>query len=211
MSRKLTLYHYWRSSSSWRVRWAFAFKNIECEFVHVDLLNGEVEGAAHLARNPLGYVPALEIKQDNSPSLFLAESVSLIEWSEEICPTPTLYPGDAISRARVRQCVEIINADTQPLQNLNPQHLHSDDPEKRKKWAQHWIKNGLRAYEKVCKPYSGKFSIGSQLTAADLLLIPQLYNANRFDVEISPFLQSIWDNCKTLDSYIATEPDRFKP
>jgi maleylacetoacetate isomerase len=213
---KLRLYHYWRSSSSWRVRWAFALKGISCEFVAVDLLSGESESEGHRKRNPFGYVPVLEFlqvgKQDNVPR-FLSESMAIIEWADETHPSPPLLPGDAYERAWIRQLAEVINADTQPLQNLGPQYLHSDDPEKRKRWAQHWVRTGLEAYEALVVESAGKFSVGDQLTLADLCLVPQFANAKRYDVSYDTFptVTRICEEALKTEACLASSPERFKP
>lgn len=205
---KLRLYHYWRSSSSWRVRWAFALKGIACEMIAVDLLSGESESEEHRRRNPLGYVPVLDLGGE-----LLVESMAIIEWADETKPEPPLLPGDALQRARIRALAEVINADTQPLQNIGPQHLHSDDPHERKRWAQHWIRNGLEAYETLVKPTAGQFSFGDSLTLADLFLIPQCYNAERFEVPLDAFptVARIHRAARATESCRASEPDRYKP
>lgn len=209
---KLKLYHYWRSSSSWRVRWAFAHKNIPCEYIAISLLNGEAESPEHLKRNPLGFVPVLEMINGND-SKFLSESMAIIQWADETHPQPSLLPGDAYQRARVRQLSEIITADTQPLQNLNPMQLHSDDTEKQREWARHWIHRGLSAYETLVKSTAGKFSFGDTLTIADLALIPQCYNAKRFEVVLDAFptVAKIYENALATPSCQASAPDRFAP
>lgn len=210
---KLRLYHYWRSTSSWRVRWAFALKGMECEYIPVNLLSDEPESEAHLARNPLGYVPALVVERPGKPPLHLAESLAIIEWSEELKPAPPLLPGDADQRAKIRMIAEMINADTHPLQNLNPQLLHSEDPEERKQWARHWIKNGLQACETVVSKTAGQFAVGDSVTLADLCLVPQMYNARRYDVALDAFptLLRIEAACKGTEGYQASEPGRFQP
>lgn len=204
----MRLYHYWRSSSSWRVRWAFAHKSIACEFVAVDILKEETDAPTHLARNPLGFVPVLEIG-----GAFLAESMAIMEWAEETTPKPTLLPGDALNRARVRQLAEMINADTQPLQNLNPQQLHSSDPAKQKEWARHWMLRGLGAYEKIASRTAGVFSVGDELSLADLCLIPQCYNALRYDIALEDFptVARVHAAAMKTESCEASHPDRFKP
>lgn len=205
---ELTLYHYWRSSSSWRVRWALALKGLKAKMVHVSLLDGESESPAHLARHPLGYVPVLEVGTRR-----LIESAAIIEWLEETAPSPQLYPGDSFDRAHTRALVEVINADTQPVQNLTVLDFHSSDANEKKRWSQHFIRRGLAAYQKLAAPRAGKFSFGNQLTAADLYLIPQLYNAQRFDVSPSefPLLAQIQANAVQTDGYKASEPDIYKP
>jgi maleylpyruvate isomerase len=194
------------------VRWAFALKGIECEFVHVNLLNGETETPEHLKRNPLGYVPVLQIVEKGQTH-FLSESLAIIEWAEELHPTPSLLPGDAYQRARIRQLAEVINAGTQPLQNLNPTHLHSSDPAEQKKWMQHWIRNGLGAYEQLTKDMAGKFSVGDTVTLADLCLIPQCYNAKRNDVALEdyPTVAKIYAAALMTDACQKAAPERFQP
>lgn len=205
---KLKLYHYWRSSSSWRVRWALNLKKVSCEYIHVNVLNGETESPEHLARNPLGFVPALEID-----GTFLTESLAMIQWLEDTHPTPSLLGKKPLERAKIWQLAETINASTQPLQNLNPQFLHSDDPEKRKTWAVHWNKIGLQAYETLCKASAGKFSVGDQLTAADLCLIPQCYNAKRYEIDIAkyPTIHRIYQSAIQEPSYTESAPERYQP
>jgi maleylacetoacetate isomerase len=119
----LKLYHYWRSSSSWRVRWALEFKEIECEMISVDLLNKESEREPHLSRSPLGFVPVLEVHGH-----YLTESVAIIEWLEERFPEKKLFPHDDILRAQTRALVELVNAGIQPLQNLIVQEYLTPDP-----------------------------------------------------------------------------------
>ncbi len=210
----LTLYHYWRSSSSWRVRWAFAHKGIACEHVGVDLLNGESESAEHRARNPFGYVPALEIRaRSDSPSHWLTESLAIIEWAEELWPEPRLLPRTALERAHARQLAETVNAGTQPLQNLGTQALHSEDPALRKSWAQYWIRTGLEAYERIACSTAGRFSVGDELSLADLCLIPQCYNARRFDIDPAdyPTIARIEAEALRTPSCQASDPVRFQP
>jgi maleylacetoacetate isomerase len=218
---ELTLYHYWRSTSSWRVRWALAHKGIAWKGVAVDLLSGAPESPEHLARNPLGYVPVLEIAgmPGKTEAVRLFESMAILEWLEESFPgTAPLFPGNAWDRARIRQLCEIINSDTQPLQNLNPQFLHAPgatpaDAEARKHWAQHWIRNGLHAYEVIARETAGTYSVGDTLSAADLVLIPQVYNAARYEVSLEdwPVVKRITENARATASHAESEPERFKP
>ncbi|MBU6375322.1 MAG: glutathione S-transferase N-terminal domain-containing protein, partial [Bdellovibrionales bacterium] len=124
MSTSIKLYHYWRSSCSWRVRWALDYKGIEATLQPVSLLNGESEEPTHLARHPLGYVPVLEWQ-----SLFLTDSSAIVRWLEERFPeTPSLFPGTSDDRGRINALASIISSDTQPLQNLNVLQRHSADP-----------------------------------------------------------------------------------
>jgi maleylacetoacetate isomerase len=212
---RLRLYHYWRSSSSWRVRWAFALKQLECEYVAVNLLEGEQSKSDHLARSPMGLVPTLElVGGDALPGgRFLSESLAIIEWAETQRPAPPLFPREPMERARARQLAEIINAGTQPIQNLGVQRRHSSDPEEQKRWARHWTERGLGAYEAVVSRTAGVFSVGDEITIADLCLIPQCSNADRQGVALDPYptIRRIREAALATEACRATEPDRFKP
>ena len=210
---KFTLYHYWRSSGSWRVRWAMAIKNVPCKFVPIDLLSGESESEAHLKRNPLGYVPVLEMSAGGGAPIYLAESVAIIEWLEETIPSPAFLPKNPLERAQIRQLCQIINSGTQPLQNLGVTEMARDDQEKRKEWNQHWIRHGFDAYETIASRTAGKFSFGDTITMADLFLIPQVYSAGRNHVSLDPYptIKRVHENASLTDGFIASEPERFKP
>lgn len=211
---KLRLYHYWRSSSSWRVRWAFALKGIPCEFVSIDLLSDAPDSPEHLTRNPMGYVPVLEFLEEKRPPYrYLAESLAILEWLEEQAPFPSMLPRDPLQRAKVRQLAEIINSGTQPLQNPNTVVFYSSVPEEQKKWSRHWIEKGFQAYESVARETAGKFSMGDVLTIADLCLIPQCYNAQRQKISLSPFptIERIHTAAMQTTSYQASCPEKFQP
>jgi len=212
------LYHYWRSSSSWRVRWALALKKIPCEYVSVNLLTDETDLPEQRARNPLGYVPVLEILEPTGLApltggkpKYLTESLAIMEWLEELFPTPALLPADPYPRAKTRQLAETINAGTQPLQNPAVAQFHSPDPEKQKQWSLHWIRNGLAAYECLVQETAGEFSVGDTLSMADLCLIPQCYNALRQGILLSEFprIDKIYHSCLLTESCQASAPDSF--
>jgi maleylacetoacetate isomerase len=208
----MKLYHYWRSSSSWRVRWALAYKHIPCDWVAINLLTDESDSEAHLRRNPMGYVPALELEGKNGP-VYLTESIAIIEWLEETHPEPRLLPVDPFERAQVRQLAEVINSGTQPLQNLTTMLLHSDNPEEQKRWARHWSRKGLQAYEKLAQETAGTFSFGNSLTLADLFLAPQCYNALRQEISLDefPLIKKIYEAALATPSGQTSHPDRFAP
>lgn len=225
---KLRLYHYWRSSASWRVRWALAIKGIrlqssregatrapitECELIPVNLLAGEQKSQAYLQKNPAGVVPTLEIMRDGKKSQFLSESLAIIEWGEENFPKPNLLPKDPWERGRVRQLAQLINAGIQPLQNLKVAAFYSEDEAKKKSWNQHWIKTGLSAYETLVKQTAGQFSVGDSITIADLCLIPQCYSARRFDVDIAayPTIARIEQAALATEACQQSHNDRYKP
>ncbi len=208
------LYHYWRSSSSWRVRWAFVLKQVPCEHTPIDLLKKEQQSPEHLKRNPSGAVPVLEIT-DNKNKIIgrIAESTAIIEWAEENFSEPKLLPGDSLRRARVRQLSQIINSGIQPIQNLKVQQFYSENKENQKEWSRHWIRKGLQVYEAIVKETAGKFSVGSEITMADLFLIPQCYNAERYEISLKEFptIAKINANGLATESCKAAHPDRFKP
>lgn len=184
---KPQLYQYWRSSASWRVRWALAIKHIEFDSVVVNIVGGEQKTDEHRARNPIGHVPALTIDGHT-----LAESVAIIEYLEDRTPMPPLFPRDSYARTRVRQMVECVNSGVQPLQNLVVLGRVSSDGPAQKEWAKFFNERGLAAYERLLEASRkefgpGRFSHGDALTAADLFLVPQVYSARRFAVDLAPF------------------------
>lgn len=209
---KLKLYHYWRSSSSWRVRMALAFKGITPEYVPINLLANEQSHLEHLARNPSGLVPCLEVQKDDQ-TIFLNESVAIIEWLDENFPEPKLLPTDSLDRAFVRELVQIINADTQPVQNFRVLQYVSPDQAERAAWARHWIEVGFTALEKRLTQTARTYSFGDQVTMADLYLVPQCYNAGRFNVDLTPFPTIMRVNAALIKLPFCqqTAPDHFQP
>ncbi len=215
---KLRLYHYWRSSSSWRVRWALELKNIKPEMVAVNLLDDETDRPEHRARNPMGYVPVLEFLDQSSDvsraRRFLTESSAIIEWAEERFPKPSLNPGSPEERAHVRRLSELVNSGIQPLQNPPVFSAVSKDENERKAWCQKWNRNGLTAYTEWVQDSAGLYSVGDQITMADLFLIPQCHAALRFEVELEkefPLLAKIYSNALKTEACQASHPDRYKP
>jgi len=179
------LYQFWASSASWRVRWALAHKRVPHDVVAVDLRAGEQLTAEHRARNPMGHVPALSVG-----GRCLAESVAILEYLDETYPSPPLYPRDPWQRARVRQACELVNSGIQPLQNLVALRRHSDDPGEHRAWGHFFNERGLLALEVLLRDIdgerggTGRFAVGDTLSAADLFLVPQVYSARRFRVDL---------------------------
>ncbi len=208
MQTDFKLYHYWRSSSSWRVRWALTYKGLTFDAIAVNLLDGSSESEEHLKRNPLGYVPVLQ-----SQNKYLIESVAIIEWLEELYPAPALFPKDPFDRAKMRALVEIINSGTQPIQNLSVVDRHSKNEAERKSWMQHFTFNGLQAYNKLIQDEVGPWSMGQTMTAADLFLVPQMYNAQRQEVDTSAFkrLNQIYAHALQSPACAQTHPDKYQP
>ena len=178
----------------------------------MDLLKGEQRGAAHLKRNPLGGVPALEIV-DKGKSKFLGESLAIMEWAEENFPKPSLLPGDSFQKGQIRQLSEIVNSGIHPLHNLKVRNFYSKDEKVAQQWSKHWIEEGLQAYENLVKETAGKFSVGDTLTMADLCLIPQCYNAKRYEASFEQFptIARIYAEAIKTESYKVSAPEAFQP
>ncbi len=183
--KRPVLYQFWRSTASWRVRWALAVKGIAVDVVSVDLVAGEQHGDAQLRRSPLGTVPVLAID-----GRFLSESVAIVHYLEETTPAPPLFPQDAWARARTRQIMELVNAGIQPMQAPSVRDHHSASDEERTAWVRHFNARGLEACERALVDVAadlgvdGPFAVGNRLTAADLFLVPQLAHARRFGVDL---------------------------
>jgi maleylacetoacetate isomerase len=206
------LHHYWRSSSSWRVRFGLAAKGIPYEAVPVSLLDGSSESPEHLSKNPAGFVPVLEIP-GNPPEL-LTESLAILLYLETVHPElPPLLPPDPLLRARTLALAETVNSGIQPLHNPPTLERHSADPAEQKAFARHFIRKGLEVYETLCSGIRGKFTVGDDLSLADLCLSPQLYSAARFEVDFSdlPGILAVEQELRALPSWQASHPDRFKP
>src|SRR6516162_2019837 len=184
---ELTLYNYWRSSSSHRVRIALGLKGLDYRYVAVNLLTEEQSGDAHKARSPTGYVPCLAIDGVN-----YVESVAIIELLDERFPSPPLYPKDPHGRARVRALVEIVNSGIQPLQNRHLTLYLSPDAEVQKKWLHHFVSRGLASLEAAMASLEGEgirgpFAYGDAPGAADAFIVPQVVSAQRFHVDVNAY------------------------
>jgi maleylacetoacetate isomerase len=206
-THQLTLYHYWRSSCSWRVRWALHHKGVIFSDLAVNLLQNEQNSPTYLAKNPGGYVPALEINGQ-----IFGESMAILEWIEETWPHNPLLPASALDRLRVRQICNLIVSGIQPVQNLGVMRKHSSDAGQQAAWAHHWINLGLAKLEALIAPIAGTYCLGGELTMADLCLVPQVYNAQRFNVDLGPYptIARINQHCLSLKSCIAAAPQNQK-
>lgn len=157
-------------------------KGLSYQSQTVNLLKKEHQAPDYLSKNPSGFVPCLMI--DGEP---YSESLAIIEWLDETYPTPALLPQDSKGRLTVRRLAQIIAVGVQPIQNLAVQQYVSSEPTERQAFARHWIERGFKTYESLVEKTAGSFSFGSEVTLADLCLIPQVYNANRFSVDMTPF------------------------
>ncbi|MDC0722785.1 maleylacetoacetate isomerase [Nannocystis bainbridge] len=203
----MKLHGFWRSTSTWRVRIALAYKNLAHEYVPVDLLAGEgaQNSLEHRQLNPMAQVPVLELEQ----GLYLTQSIAILEYLEERWPKPPLLPRDPLARVRVRQLTEVVNAGIQPLQNTGVErHVASlgADPSA---WIQRFVGRGLAALEAMTLPLAGRYSVGDALTFADLTLVPELAFARRVGVDLSrlPTLLRVEANCAQLDCFKKAHAD----
>jgi maleylpyruvate isomerase len=204
----MKLYSYWRSSASWRVRIGLGMKGLEYEYVPVNLVRegGEQHKPDYHALNPMEQVPTLELDDGR----LLAQSLAILEYLDETHPEPALMPRDPYLRARVRQLAELVNAGIQPLQNTGPQQRLKALGVDEVAWSRHFIAQGLLAMAATAEATAGRFLVGDAPTLADVCLVPQLYNARRFGVDLSliPLLGRIEAACLELEAFQLAQPDR---
>jgi len=203
--KSITLYHYWRSSCSWRVRWALNYKNVSYVLKAVNLLKGEQAQEKYLNENPSGFVPALVYGNQS-----FGESMAMIEWIDEKWPENPLLPNDIEEKMIVRQMYMAIACGTQPLQNLIAQKYHSEEKSERLTYTKYWISKGLRTYETLLEKHDSRsYSFGDHLTMADLCLIPQCYNAKRFGVDLNdyPLLKKVDELCLETEACQRAAPE----
>jgi maleylpyruvate isomerase len=206
----MKLYSYWRSSASWRVRIALNYKQLPFTYVPVHIVNREQATSAYAGKNPMQQVPTLEV-EDEGRTLHLGQSLAIIEYLEERYPDHPLLPKGRAARAHVRQLAECVNAGIQPFQNLPllnilKMELGADE----KGFAGRFNARGLTALEALAASSAGKFLFGDAVSVADVCLIPQLYSARRFNVDLAPFptLTRVEATCVQLPAFADAHPDR---
>jgi len=206
------LYDYYRSTASYRVRIALTIKNISYEKIPIHLVNngGEQHSADYLALNPQGLVPTL-----NENGHIISQSLAIIEYLEEICPTPALLPANPFARAQVRSLALSVACDIHPLNNLRVlkrlREQFDANEDQVISWYHHWLKEGFDAFERRLEttPHKHPFCYGTEVSLADICLIPQIYNAKRFDFSMAryPLINEIEAHCLTLPAFKNTAPD----
>ncbi len=204
------LYSYWRSSAAYRVRIALNLKDIDYELVAVNLAEGEHKADVYRETNPQGLVPFLE---DGSVSI--AQSMAILEYLEEAYSQRPLLPHGNPQRQQVRALCNLIACDVHPLNNLRVLKYLSGDldasDQQRKAWYTHWIHQAFDAVETELESHAddGPYCFGSDVTLADCVLVPQVYNARRFDVPLYDYrrIVTIVDACNHLEAFIAASPD----
>lgn len=207
----MRLYSYFRSSASYRVRIALALKGLPYEYAAVHLLRGGGQQHSEVYRdvNPDGLVPALEDRTHT-----LTQSLAIIEYLEELHPSPALLPSDAADRAYVRAVAFQLACDVHPINNLRVlQYLSktigiTDD--QKTAWYRHWIDTGFGSLERKLQTDGrvGEFVYGDSPTLADVCLVPQVWNARRFEIPLEhyPTLTRVADNAMRLDAFVQAEP-----
>lgn len=200
----MKLYGYWRSSASWRARIGLHLKGLPFEYVPVNLLTGAHKSPAHLERNPAGQVPVLELDDGR----MLTQSLAILRWLDTVQPSPPLFPQDPWAGAQALALAEIVNAGTQPLQNLSVLAAVTEIGGDRAAWGKRFISAGLHTLQTAAAATAGDFLVGDQLSVADICLIPQLYNARRFDCDLDalPLLTAIEARCSALPAFERAHP-----
>jgi maleylacetoacetate isomerase len=202
----MQLYSYFRSSASYRVRIALALKGLSYQTIAIHLVREEHKQAPFLSVNPQTRVPALATDEGD----VLIQSLAIIDWLDETHPLPPLLPSDPLARARVRGVSHIIAMDVHPLGNTGPRNYLLKklnlDLETVDAWTRHWIEDGLQAVETMIAP--GPFCFGAQPTLADICLVPQVFNARRYKVDMAKFpkISAVDEACRQHPAFAAAAP-----
>lgn len=209
---KPVLFDYYRSSASYRVRIALNLKGVAYDSVPISLADGIQKEAEYRERNPQGFVPMLEMD-----GLRLVQSLAIIEYLDGRFPEPRLIPDKAGERAHVMALALAIACDIHPLNNLRVlKYLGSaldQDEAAREEWYRHWVREGLTAMETMAAPRAGRFLVGNTISLADILLVPQMYNARRYHARLDdlPLLMRVDAEASAHPAFAAAHPDRVAP
>ena len=206
----MKLYSYFRSSAAYRVRIALNLKRLPAEIVPVHLVKngGEQHSAEYRQLNANELVPTLI-----DDTFALSQSLSILEYLDEKYPEPALLPKQLQQRALIRAFSQNIACDIHPLNNLRVlqylQNVFALSEGEKSTWYKHWIELGMRSLEAQLTESNGQFCFGEQATFADCCLIPQVYNAKRFNIDVSAFpkIESIYQHCMTLDAFQQAAPE----
>ncbi|MFC3283247.1 maleylacetoacetate isomerase [Litchfieldella rifensis] len=206
-----TLYGYFRSSAAYRVRITLNLKGLAYDQAPVNLIKGEQRAEVYMARHPQGLVPMLTIDDGTQ----LIQSLAICEYLEERYPEPPLLPAEPADRARVRALAQLVACEIHPLNNLRVlKYLVNElkvDADAKLTWYRHWIAEGFTALETMLsrEAGSGDFCHGDMPSLADVCLVPQVYNAERFECDLSPYprIRRITANCRTLEAFQRAAPE----
>lgn len=205
----LALHSYWRAGAPYRVRIGLHLKGLAYDYAPVDLLAGAQHGQAYKDLNPQGLTPALVVDGE----LALTQSLAILEWLEETHPEPPLLPKGAADRAVVRAMAGIVACDIHPLNNqrvLKQLAALGVDQAGRDAWAGRWIAAGFDALEPMIARHGAGFAFGETPTLADCCLVPQVYSAGRFAVDLSPWpsIRAVAERAAAHPAFAAAHPDR---
>lgn len=206
----MKLYTYFRSSAAFRVRIALNLKGLDYQPTFVHLAKGEHRKLEYAAVNPQALVPTLE-----EDGRLLTQSLAILEYLEETHPQPPLLPQDPFARARVRSLALLIACEIHPLNNLRTlRHLKNSlgqSEEQVNGWYRHWVADGLAKLEaELQNPGTGHFCHGQAPTIADCCLVPQIFNAKRYQCELGPYpaVMRVFAACMQLDAFVRAQPDQ---
>ena len=212
----LTLYDYPRSSAAYRVRIALNFKQLQYQSRRINLLESEEASDEYKSLNPQGLVPALLIQEKGKSDVVLTQSLAICEYLQELQPEPSIMTERVFGRARIRSLAQLICCDIHPLDNLRVLNYLEDelaaDKEVKLRWYQHWIKVGFEALEqRLQESDTGDYCHQDQVSLADICLIPQVYNAKRFDCDLSPYpkIVEISERCNQHSAFGKTQPENM--
>ena len=206
----MKLYTYFRSSAAFRVRIALNLKGISYEPVFVHLAKGEHRAAAYAKVNPQALLPTLELDDGTR----LSQSLAIIEYLDEAHPANPLIPKDALGKARVRSLSYLVASEIHPLNNTRVlQHLKralGQNEDQINTWYRHWIADGLAKLEAELSGSRGKFCHGDTPTMADCCLVPQIFNAKRYQSDLAPYPNTmrVFDACMKLDAFDRAQPSK---
>jgi maleylacetoacetate isomerase len=203
------LYTYFRSSAAFRVRIALNLKGLQYEPVFVHLAKGEHRAGTYPLVNPQALLPTLELDDGTR----LSQSLAIIEYLDEQHPQPPLVPKEALARARVRSISQLIASEIHPINNLRVlQHLKrlGQTQEQVDTWYRYWIADGLAKVEADLGASAGKFCHGDTPTMADCCLVPQIFNARRFNSDLAPYptTMRVFGACMTLEAFDRAQPSK---
>ncbi|MDA1327989.1 MAG: maleylacetoacetate isomerase [Proteobacteria bacterium] len=205
----MRLYNYFRSSASFRVRIALALKQLPYDYQVVHLQKGEQHQGEFAAHSADHLVPMLQLDD----GAHVLQSLAICEYLDETHPTPPLLPADPMGRARVRALAQMVACDIHPINNLRVlQYLTQTlgvDEDAKNAWYAHWVTVGLEAFEqRLREPTTGAFCHGPIPTLADVCLVPQIFNAQRFEVPLAgyPRMMKIFEACMTLPAFAGAQP-----
>ncbi len=204
------LHTYFRSSCSARVRTAAHYKGLPLTYTSIPLLSNTQTSPSYLLTNPCASVPTLTVSIPNKTPIIIRQSIPILEFFEEYFPsTPRLLPSDPVERAKVRELVAIIASDLQPVTNLRVlravKKVSGGKEEVPGEWAKEWMGRGLLAYERVAEGYAGRYSVGDELSMADVCLAPAVEGALRYGVDLEEqglrTVKSVYENVRGLEAF----------